>query len=145
MKLTLTIDPTVTETTVTIIAPKVNSEVRAIQALETDSLGRIIGTRGSDATVLDVRKVLTFFTKNKAVYARTANGDWRIKQRMYELESSLAASDFARISQSEIVNISAIENLDLSLTGTITVHLKDGSKFFVARRHLSTFKKKLGF
>lgn len=94
--------------------------------------------------MLEVRSILAFFTKKKAVYAHTSNGDWRIKARMYELEESLPAGDFVRISQSEIVNIAAIKKLDLSFSGTISVQLKDGSRYYVSRRQLPAFKSKLG-
>lgn len=107
-------------------------------------LRRLIGTGGNDATVLEVRSILAFFTKKKAVFAHTRDGDWRIKARMYELEESLPAGDFVRISQSEIVNIAAIKKLDLSFSGTISVQLKDGSRYYVSRRQLPAFKSKLG-
>ena len=155
MKFTLTIDPSVTETIVTVTAREVDAEVQAIQRLASGSLDssssaverplrRLIGTSGNDATVLEVRSILAFFTKKKAVYAHTSNGDWRIKARMYELEESLPAGDFVRISQSEIVNIAAIKKLDLSFSGTISVQLKDGSRYYVSRRQLPAFKSKLG-
>lgn len=63
---------------------------------------------------------------------------------MYELEESLPSGDFVRISQSEIVNIAAIKKLDLSFSGTISVQLKDGSRYYVSRRQLPAFKSKLG-
>ena len=155
MKFTLTIDPSVTETIVTVTAREVDAEVQAIQRLASGSLDssssaverplrRLIGTSGNDATVLEVRSILAFFTKKKAVYAHTSHGDWRIKARMYELEESLPAGDFVRISQSEIVNIAAIKKLDLSFSGTISVQLKDGSRYYVSRRQLPAFKSKLG-
>ena len=156
MEFTLTIDPTVTETIVTVTAREVDAEVQAIQRLASGSLSgalspalehplrRLIGTGANDATVLEVRSILAFFTKKKAVYAHTSKGDWRIKARMYELEESLPADDFVRISQSEIVNIAAIKKLDLSFSGTISVQLKDGSRYYVSRRQLPAFKSKLG-
>ncbi|MDU3274873.1 LytTR family DNA-binding domain-containing protein [Varibaculum cambriense] len=155
MKFTLTIDPTVTETIVKVTAREVDAEVQAIQRLASGSLDssspavarplrRLIGTSENDATVLEVRVILAFFTKKKAVYAHTSKGDWRIKARMYELEESLPAGDFVRISQSEIVNIAAIKKLDLSFSGTISVQLKDGSRYYVSRRQLPAFKSKLG-
>ena len=142
MKFTLTIDPTVTETIVTVTAREVDAEVQAIQRLASGSLDsssspaverplrRLIGTSGDDATVLEVRSILAFFTKKKAVYAHTSKGDWRIKARMYELEESLP--------------IATIKKLDLSFAGTISVQLKDGSRYYVSRRQLPAFKSKLG-
>ncbi|XCB29475.1 LytTR family DNA-binding domain-containing protein [Arcanobacterium hippocoleae] len=148
MKFTLTIDPSVSEVSVAVTAAEIDDDVRAIEQIASGStpseLRRIIGMQGRDAAVIDVRTVLAFYTKDKSVWAHTASGEWQLKQRLYEIEKALPAGDFARISQSEIVSINAIKNLDLSLTGTISVHLKDGTRYYVSRRQLSSFKAKLG-
>lgn len=148
MKFTLTIDPNATEATVTVTAAVIDDDVRAIEQIASGStrgeLRRIIGTHGSDATVIDVRTVLAFYAKDKAVWAHTTSGDYQLKQRLYEIDEALPAADFVRISQSEIVNIGAIKNLDLSLTGTISVRLVDGTRYYVSRRQLPSFKTKLG-
>ena len=145
MKLNLTIDPSITETVVSVTASEVDADVRAIQNLVAGAQSqRVVGMRGSEAVVMDVRSVLAFFTKDKTVYAHTANGDWRIKLRLYELEEMLPSSDFVRISQSEIVNISAISRLDLSASTAMCVLLKDGTRYYVSRRQLKAFKKALG-
>ncbi|WP_216404881.1 LytTR family DNA-binding domain-containing protein [Arcanobacterium phocae] len=74
----------------------------------------------------------------------TLTSDFVVKMRLYELENTLPTTEFARISHSEIVNISAIAKLDLSLNGTLSVVLKDGMRLYVSRRQLSAFKRKIG-
>lgn len=145
MKLNLTIDPSIAETVVAVRASEIDDEVRAIQDLVLGtSSQRVIGMRGSEAIVLDMCSILAFFTKDKTVYAHTIRGDWRVKPRLYELEAILPNSDFVRISKSEIVNISAISRLDLSISATICVLLKDGTRYYVSRRQLKAFKTTLG-
>ncbi|MDO4666208.1 MAG: LytTR family DNA-binding domain-containing protein [Actinomycetaceae bacterium] len=95
-----------------------------------------MGRRGTEATVLSLNQILAFSTKDRGVLAKTADGSWRVKARIGELAQQLPADQFAQISQSEIVNIHAIARLDLGATGTISVRLRDGSRYFVARRAL---------
>ncbi|MCI7552222.1 MAG: LytTR family DNA-binding domain-containing protein [Actinomycetaceae bacterium] len=145
MKLILKIDPATPETQVVVTASEIDDDVRAIQAIASKRhTNRLVGTRNQEAIPLDFRTVSAVFTKDKSVYARTPSGDWRVKARLYEVENLLPHDQFVRISQSEIVNISAIDRLDLSISATISVHLKDGSRFFVARRHLKNFKTAFG-
>lgn len=145
VRFNLTIDPSVTETLISVTAREIDDDVRALQEFVAASpTHKIVGIRAHEAALLDVRSTLAFFTKDKAVYAHTASGDWKIKARLYEIESVLPPSSFVRISQSEIVNISAIERLDLSLSTTISVRLKDGTRYYVSRRQLRAFKGALG-
>ncbi|MDP9800940.1 DNA-binding LytR/AlgR family response regulator [Arcanobacterium wilhelmae] len=145
MKLTVTIDPTTPETEVSVRAPELTAEVRAIQTLAgKGQLRRIVGTRGTDAVVLDLAEILAFSTKDRTVVAHTSRGEWRVKTRIGELAEQLPTAEFVQISQSEIVSLRAISHLDLSATGTISVQLRDGSRYFVARRALKSFRAALG-
>ena len=152
MKLTVNIDPSVAETEIVVTAKAIDTQVQAIQEIVSSFSGgdasvrleRIVGLQGSQAKVLDIRSILSFYTNDKSVYAHTLHGDWLVKARIYQLEEWLASKDFVRISQSEIVSFSAIKNLDLSISGTISLRLKDDTKCFVSRRQLPHFKKCLG-
>lgn len=145
MKLTITIDESLDETVVEVRAPNMNSEVLAIQSLATRERGhRIVGNRGTDVALLELRSILAFSIRDKMLWASTREGDWLIKARLYEIEQLLPPRDFIKISQSEILNIAAIAKLDLSFSGTICAIMKDGSRYFVARRQLKNFKEKLG-
>lgn len=141
MKFTLTLDPTVTETEVTVRAAHIDEDVLRLQAAaETPQRRRIIGVRDSDATLLQPGEVTRFFTADKKVYADTAGGTWRVRMRMADLEAALPSRDFIRINQGEIVNLAAVRHLDLSLAGTIGLTLSDGTRCFVARRALREFR-----
>ncbi|MBO6092254.1 MAG: LytTR family transcriptional regulator, partial [Oscillospiraceae bacterium] len=58
----------------------------------------------------------------------------------YVLEETLHDRGFVRISNSEIVNISQIEKLDMSYAGTIKMFMKNGDETFVSRRYVSKIK-----
>ena len=55
----------------------------------------------------------------------------------------LPDSGFVRISRSEIINIKKIGKLDMSLTGTIRIQMKNGYSTFVSRRNVAKLKKLL--
>lgn len=49
-----------------------------------------------------------------------------------------------RISNSEIVNLKKVKNLDLSFVGTICMELSNGDVSYVSRRYVSKIKRLLG-
>ncbi|MDU0970931.1 MAG: LytTR family DNA-binding domain-containing protein [Actinomycetaceae bacterium] len=104
----------------------------------------LIGFRGEDVRVLPYSDISRLYTKGRHVLADTSTGPWRVKQRIGELADSLPAPPFVQISQSEIVSIDFIDRLDLSPSASIGVRLTDGTRCFVSRRALPTFRRALG-
>ncbi|CAM2918112.1 LytTR family DNA-binding domain-containing protein [Actinomyces slackii] len=146
MKVTISIDPGLHETEVEVRAAALDEEVRRIESALT-GLGaapRLTATAGDRTVLLDPRRVLRFYTRDKKVLAQDAAGHWQVHHRLHELESMLPARDFIRINQGEIVNLAQVAFLDLSGTGTIGIQLKDGTRCFVSRRSIPRFKASLG-
>ena len=67
-----------------------------------------------------------------------------LKERLYELEARLDRHTFVRISQSEIVNLTKVTALDLTLTGTIKMTLAGDTVCYVSRRYVKKIKEALG-
>ncbi|MGT2929194.1 LytTR family DNA-binding domain-containing protein [Streptococcus dentasini] len=100
-----------------------------------------IGTRSQMVSPDDIIRV---YTSDKKVYFETIDREhYQAKRRLYQLEEELPRT-FVRISQGELVNITYIKRLDLSIKGTIQVVLKNGERSFVSRRSIKKFKKALG-
>jgi len=78
------------------------------------------------------------------VTAVTDNGEYNLKNRLYEMEEKLNKSYFIRISNSEIINLKKVKNFDLNFTGTICVKLSNGTVTYVSRRYVSKIKEILG-
>lgn len=93
---------------------------------------------------VDSHDIIRIFAQNQRVYAVTAMGEYRLHERLYELEEKLDKSRFLRISNSEIVNLRKIERLDTSLTGTVKMYLQENTETYVSRRYVSKIKKALG-
>lgn len=90
---------------------------------------------------------MCIYSVNKKVYAQTKDAIFEIKQRLYEIEElipQLGSDKFIRISNSEIVNFDFVEKFDMSLTGTIGLHFKNGERTFVSRRYVKKICTSLG-
>ena len=66
------------------------------------------------------------------------------RQKLYELEETLAGRDFLRISKAVIVNLSKIKSLAPALSGRLEASLLNGEKVIVSRQYVGSLKKILG-
>lgn len=103
----------------------------------------IIGYLGEDIVEIDLCDVMCFYIENKRLYASMKNRDLLIKMRLYEIEERLGR-DFLKINQSTIVNVKMIEKFSVSVGASLTVHLKNGRRDYVARRQLKAVKERMG-
>ena len=99
---------------------------------------------GQRALLLDTAEILRFFTDGKAVRVQTAQGVYTVRARLYELEEILRGQRFARISQSELVNLAHVTALDLRFSGALRMTLTGGVVCYPSRRYLKAIKQALG-
>ena len=92
---------------------------------------------------INMGSVISFYAEGQRVIALNADGRFYISKKLYELEKMLPEPAFVRISKSEIINIRKIGKLDMSLTGTIRIIMKNGYSTFVSRRNVARLKKLL--
>jgi DNA-binding LytR/AlgR family response regulator len=92
---------------------------------------------------LDIHDVFCFYTQSGRVQAVTAQGEWQVKERLYQLELMFSDS-FVKINQSCLVNVSKIEKFSTSIGATLMVELKNGYRDYVSRRQLKQVKERLG-
>ena len=145
MKLELHIDPSLSETEVTVRAPARTPEVDALLDRLTAGNAPLLGFCSNGTAVpLDPEKVLRFYGEDKDVRVQTTDGIYTVRERLYELERRLAGRPFARVSHSEIVNLKRVTALDLRLTGTIRMTLTGGVTVYVSRRYVKKIKEVLG-
>lgn len=98
---------------------------------------------------IDGQKMLTplnsfirFMSADKKIFGYTQDKELTIKYRLYQLEE-LLPSQFVRISNTEIINIHAVSNLELTHTGIILIHFKNGEQTSSSRRYIKKIKEKL--
>ena len=87
--------------------------------------------------------VITFYSEGQRVIAMDKDKKYVIQKKLYELEEEYESLCFVRISKSEIVNYKRIKSLDMSLSGTIKVIMKNGYETYTSRRNVSKIKELL--
>lgn len=143
MKVDIHIEPGCGEISVTITAPALTDQVKAL-AVRLQGGGVLTGWRGDVAVPLPAAEILRCYGEEKGVKVQTTQGVYDLRERLYELESKLDRHTFVRISHSELVNLEKVTALDLSLTGTIRMTLAEDTVCYVSRRYVKKIKEALG-
>lgn len=147
MKLNIKIDTNVTEPEALIVTPKMSEEVSRIADFIEKLNGMttvISGTKDDRVEILEQDALIRIYAEGGKVFARTENGLYQLRLRLYELEERLDAGKFVRISNSEIVNLKKVKSMDLSFAGTICMEMSNKEVSYVSRRYVSKIKKILG-
>ncbi len=142
MKFTLIID-SLHEEEVIVYAHKKTALIEQIEQLSACNSPEIIGFENKTAVKLDVKDIHCFICEDNKIYALTENKKYRIKMRLYILEEQLG-SNFIKINQSCIANISMLERFVPSVYGSVTAVFKNGYTDYISRRNLKNVKERLG-
>lgn len=145
MDIEVQIDATCIEPKIIIKTNKLNEEVQnIIDTLSSQRQPFISGTKDDKLQILEEKDIINVYAQGSKVFATTDEGEFELKLRLYEIETILDKNTFVRISKSEIINLKAVKNFDLSFIGTISVELKNGTVSYVSRRSVGKIKKILG-
>lgn len=117
--------------------------VDEIEKLILSEAVELIGYKDREAVKISPADICCFTVEDNKIFALTKTEKLQIKQRLYHLENILD-KNFVKINKSCIVNIRSIKRFDASLSGTLSVILKNGYKDYVSRRNLKTVKERLG-
>ena len=134
MKLNINIDVVAKEPEILIttahMTEDVNRVVEFVSRLD-DSPTILSGIRDDKVELLDYDAIIRIYAEEGKVFARTEQGLYQIRLRLYEVEERLDNGKFVRISNSEIVNLKKVKSLDLSFVGTICMELSNGEVSYV--------------
>lgn len=145
MQVEIKIDSSYTEPKILILTASMSEEINSIVKKLSEDVPQVIsGIKDDKIEVLDPTKLIRIYANNGKVFAAAENGEYILRLRLYEIEDRLSPNQFIRISNSEIINLTHVQNFDLSFTGTICVKLSDGTITYVSRRYVSRIKKILG-
>jgi DNA-binding LytR/AlgR family response regulator len=115
-----------------------------VKKLSIDTPEMLVAYQNDEVFLINPADILNIYTEGQKIFARLANGTYRLKNRLYELEELFEGTAFLRISNSEIVNFNNVESLNMSISGTISLKLRTGGNSFVSRRYVDKIKKYLG-
>lgn len=145
MQIEIKIDPSCTEPKVIVQAAAMNEELeRLVGRLREEPRQLLTGSMEGRLEVLQPDRIIRAYAAGGKVYAATAEGEYLLRLRLYELENRLDPQRFVRISHSEMVNLDQVRCFDLNLAGTICIRLADGKVTYVSRRYVSKIKQILG-
>lgn len=99
----------------------------------------VIGYEGTSFSPIELNQIYYFFTENKAVYVKTDDNTFKIKERLYEIEA-FVPSPFVRISRFEIVNLHFVKRFEYTFGGKIVLHLKNGITLYTTRTYTKDIK-----
>lgn len=144
MKVKIEIDPSLTEPIVVINTPELTPDINElIQFIQKEQTPFIVGKNGDMQHILQPKEIHYFVAEGNVVKAMTVSGFVQVKEKLYELENTLPAQQFIRISKSVIANIYEMSKFEASFNGTLCVHFKSGAKEYVSRSYVSAIKELL--
>lgn len=95
---------------------------------------KIIVSQDNEKLQIDFQDIILFYSDKKYNYCKTKKGEYKIKNRLYEIENY--SEDLIRISKSCIININHVISFDMGETGKIVVKLDNNTKEIVSRRKI---------
>ena len=110
-----------------------------------DKSNIVIGKSDDKYEIMALCQILFFEARGNYVYCITANGEYKIKEKLYELEKTLTLSSFIRISKSFVVNITNVKEI-IPWFGRRLVLRFNNSKIEieVSKNYVKSFKEFLG-
>ena len=114
-----------------------------IEALISKTADRIPGYTEYDIKMLSVSEIECVTVLDGKTYAiDSGNQQYRLKQRLYELEEQLPSS-FIRINKSALANEAALDRFTVTVTGSVDAVFKCGYTEYVSRRCFAQIKRRL--
>lgn len=144
MKVEVKLDPNYTETTIKIYTNEMNEEILSLmKQLQAKTNDKIIVWKKDKIYILPIKEVEAIYSNQGKVYVRVNSNEYISKNKLYEIEEQIKVPSFIRISNSEIINFDNVENLDVSIIGTIKLNFKSGYVTYASRRNIKKIKEHL--
>lgn len=144
MKVSLDIDSGFEESKVIIECREMDDSIQNIvDFIKGQETRFLVGREGDMQHILKPNEIHYFHTNNDTITAVTAKGEFRLKEKLYELEELLPPSQFIRLSKSVLANLEELSRFEASFHGTLCVYFKSGTKEYVSRNYVNTIKESL--
>lgn len=143
MKFKMIIDKTKEEeVVVTAHEPSALTERIEQLVLEYTGTDRVIAYTEDETKILKFHEIVCITVVDGKTYAIDRKGkQYRLKQRLYELEAMLPAS-FIRINKSAIANETQIERFAANFSGAVDAVFRGGYREYVSRRCFAEIKRR---
>ena len=144
MKVNVDISSEHKETYAIIYTNKMTEEIQRVMDIFSTRVTPITALRNEeDIIVLQPTDIFMIRVENGDTIIYGENDNYRSRRRLYELKEQLGNS-FMQISKSALINLSYMDSVESSFSGTLLLKLKNVCKENVSRTYLPEFKKYLG-
>ncbi len=99
---------------------------------------------GEKIYFLNLNDIESFYSLEQSVFALSNNTEYKIKEKLYEIESMFENKNFMRISKSTIINIKMIDYLSPTFNRTLMFKMKSGKTLYSSRSFNTKIKERIG-
>ena len=144
MKLRIEISDALSEPEVIIRCAEIDGVIQKLEAYVRElNVVKLIFYKGAQEYFIPLDAIIFFETDQEKVYAHTAKDSYRVKYRLYELDTMLPAN-FVRIAKSAIANTARIYSINRSLTSPYQIKFTGSRKhIYVSRHYYGALKNKM--
>ncbi len=144
MKISINIDPALTDTEIVINCAGLTDETEGIIAALRMADNQITVIKNGETHILDISKIAYIETVDRKTFVYTENDCYESKLKLYEMDDRLCGGNFLRISKSCIVRLKYIRSLKSELDRRIRITLENGEQLIASRQYADALKKRLG-
>ena len=125
---------------------KINSLLKFIRQESKQPLSLLMGKNEGNYVPIEINEVVYFSAYDNDTFAHTLDGrQYKIKNKLYELEAEILNSHFIRINKSEIVNIRYIVKIIPMFKGKLILKLQGYKEpVDISRSYMKDFKERIG-
>ncbi len=144
VKISINIDPRLTETEVVINCGSLTDETESIIAALRMADNQITVIKDGETHILDISKIAYIESVDRKTFVYTESDCYESKLKLYEMDGRLCGSNFLRISKSCIVRLKYIRSLKSEFDRRIRITLENGEQLIASRQYADELKKRLG-
>lgn len=145
MKVNLEYDNTLSEDEIVLKVSSENKRVKSLMiALKEENTNSVVGKLDEKIYLIDLSNVECFFTYGNEVLFLANGIEYKVGQKLYELQYKFESKNFIRISKSTIINIKKVEYLAPAFNKKLIFKLDSGREEYSSRSYYSEIKNKLG-
>lgn len=141
MKVEIKIDEKYIEPNIIIYTNEVNENIsKIVDKIKQEEISSINAVKDEKIFILKTKDIEKIYSLNGKVFLESEKDKYEVKKRMYELEELLPKDSFIRISNSEIINLDKVSNIDLKIYGTLKISFFSGHTSYASRRYIKKIK-----
>lgn len=144
MKISINIDPDLTDTEIVINCSSLTAETEKIIAALRMTDNQLTVIKDGETHILDISRIAYIETVDRRTFVYTESDCYESKLKLYEMEEKLCSGSFLRISKSCIVRLKYIRSLKADIDRRIRITLENGEQLIASRQYADELKKRLG-